>query len=106
MYQQRRNVDLVDPDNLDFSNLVSDASLATNCVVTLLIHPALRFVNEEHEGDKGGSGGGLVKSPYCTKLIRDVGNASTATQLTFEFAVNKEKKATLPESVPFQVQVL
>jgi len=99
----RGSVDLVDPDNLDFSNLVSAASLATNCVVTLYLHPGLQFVNEELEQKEGG--GGLVKSPNCTKLIRDVGNASTDTQLAFEFAPDSTKQASLGDSVPFQVQV-
>jgi len=91
----RGQVDLVDPLNLNFSTMLQDSVIATNCIVTVVLHQYLSFRNEPD----------VVKTPCgVSSLTRDVGNITSASNVTFEF------NALVPQSqqievVPFQVLI-
>lgn len=87
------DVNRVDPLELskNFATVLSNPVIATNVSCRFLLHNALNFRNEEN-----------VKNI----LVRDLGNVTATTELTFEFAPG-DKLKDYPElsEVPFQLQV-
>jgi hypothetical protein len=87
------SVERVDPLDLskNFSSVLSNPVIATNVSCRFLLHDALSFRNEEGA---------------TNVLVKDVGNVTADTELSFEFAPG-DKIKQYPElaSVPFQLQV-
>lgn len=95
----------VNPLNIgkDFEAIVGERLLATNVVVKVIIHKALQFRNEDETN----------LSQNKTTLIKDIGNATKATGITFEYTVKPPKELlemkdidlNLLTAVPLQSQI-
>ncbi|KAK3097067.1 hypothetical protein FSP39_006081 [Pinctada imbricata] len=84
-------VNIVDPLKLtqEFSTILADRIIATNVTATFIIHKELFFFYEDTEE---------------SKVVRNVGNVSASTEITFEYGVRchrqkKEKKEPAKEDV-------
>eukprot|EP00727_Mastigamoeba_balamuthi_P012412 m51a1_g7794 hypothetical protein (653) ;mRNA; r:30027-32276 len=99
--QTRGHVTIVDPLRLsdEFSSILSEGVVATHVEARMVLHRALRFRLEPPEALE--SAGGVER------CVRDVGNATTASEVTFQFGVRRDVVAAAPAlaEVPFQVQV-
>ena len=83
----------VDPQNLhnDFANILSQEILACNVTVTVNLHKALSFRNQEAL---------YLKKP--TQLVRQLGSVTPQTIFTFEYCVGNVENMS---KVPFQITV-
>ncbi len=77
------DVTRVDPANVtaDFSNILSNPIIATQVAVLIKIHNGLMFRNEEEDN--------IIDR---STLRRDIGNASTETEMTFEFSLRPKEE--------------
>ncbi|CAG9322630.1 unnamed protein product [Blepharisma stoltei] len=84
----------VDPEDVsaDFANILAQQILATNVVVTVNLHKALSFKNQDP----------ALIQPGGTRLIKKFGNVTEDTMFTFEYNVNNTENL---EKVPFQVTI-
>jgi hypothetical protein len=95
----------VDPKNIekDFSNILSDAIIATNVQLKVKLHQGLEFRNEEPENI----------SKDKSMLTRDVGNVDETTEITFEYTLKSNEELAqmanfdldLKKKIPFQTQI-
>jgi hypothetical protein len=85
------HVDIVDPLNIagQFSSILMNPIIATNCSLTFILHKNLAFRNEEHA--------------QGNKAVREIGNVTGDTDITFEYSNKPEAKDL--SSLPFQVQI-
>ena len=83
----------VDPQNLynDFANILSQEILACKVKVTVNLHKALAFRNQESI---------YLKNP--TQLIKELGSVTNQTIFTFEYTVQNTENLN---KIPFQVTV-
>lgn len=79
-------VNIVDPLKLtqEFSTILANKIIATNVVATFILHKELYFFYEETEE---------------SKVVRNIGNVTADTEITFEFGVRTKPKAK-PEKRP------
>lgn len=86
----------VDPQNLqnDFANILNQEILACNVSVTVNLHKALGFRNQEAI---------FLKKP--TQLVKQLGSVTEQTLFTFEYTVQNMENAEKLNKVPFQVTV-
>ena len=95
----------VDPANLsnDFANILSEAVIATNVEVRVKLHKGLTFRNENP----------LNLSEDGTLLIRAIGNATEAQEVTLEYCAKpskdlkemKDMDFSKVTHLPFQTQI-
>lgn len=73
-------VNIVDPLKLtqEFSTILANKIIATNVVATFILHKELFFFYEETEE---------------SKVVRNIGNVTADTEITFEFGVRTKPKA-------------
>ncbi|XP_033741232.1 circularly permutated Ras protein 1-like [Pecten maximus] len=79
-------INIVDPLKLtqEFSTILEGRIIATNVVATLILHKQLFFHYEDTEE---------------SKVVKNVGNVTSDTEITFEYGVRtKEKKDTAPSN--------
>lgn len=83
----------VNPQNLssDFANILSQEILASNVTVTVNLHKALSFRNQEEI---------YLKKP--TQLVKQLGSVTDQTIFTFEYTTKNTENLT---KIPFQVTV-
>lgn len=82
----------VDPQNLsnDFANILSQQILAFNVTVTVNIHKALEYRNQESQ------------YIHNTRLIKNLGSVTDDSLFTFEYSF---KNTEFLDKIPFQVAV-
>eukprot|EP01125_Pyxidicula_operculata_P008245 TRINITY_DN277_c0_g1_i1.p1 TRINITY_DN277_c0_g1~~TRINITY_DN277_c0_g1_i1.p1 ORF type:complete len:684 (+),score=232.76 TRINITY_DN277_c0_g1_i1:227-2278(+) len=85
---------IVDPLNLtkNFNFILSNSIIATEVVATMFLHKALKFRNEL-DSDKG------------TNQVRNVGNVTKETSVTFEYGLSDKKLLEGLTQIPFQIQI-
>lgn len=96
------DVERVDPDSLtkNFANILADPIIASNVVTKVKLHKGLQFRNEIDQN----------LSEDRSLLVKDVGNVTSACEITFEYtlkAINELVKMedidlTTMKSFPFQ----
>ncbi|XP_034716753.1 circularly permutated Ras protein 1-like isoform X2 [Etheostoma cragini] len=78
----------------EFEQIIENRTIATHCVVTLLLPQSLRMKGEREAGHKGN---------------KEVGNVDLDTEITFQFGVNEqEAEVSVPasgSSVAIQLQI-
>ncbi|CAH1778659.1 unnamed protein product [Owenia fusiformis] len=76
-------VNIVDPLKLteEFGNILADQIIATNVTATLLLHRGLYFRNEASKQ---------------SKTVRQVGNVTRDTEITFEYGVRSKPQSNQP----------
>ena len=86
----------VNPQNLskDFANILAQEILACNVTVTVNLHKALSFRNQEEI---------YLKNP--TQLVKNLGSVTDSTIFTFEYTVKDYENTENLNKVPFQVAV-
>jgi hypothetical protein len=89
----------------NFRGILANPVLATNTVVTLLLHKGLKF----REPD--GEGASAQTEPRLEDSVRthEVGNVTAETELTFEYQLRSTRERTLMgvrdiTALPFQVR--
>jgi len=95
-------IDIVNPLTItqEFSNILSNDLIATNSQVVFMLHKSL-FVREE---------GGQEKKQQSNqgqmyRVVRDVGNVTKETELTYEYGVREGGELAENVGLPFQVQI-
>lgn len=75
------NVDRVDPVQLttNFANILAQPIIASNVVAKVKLHKGLQFRNEDAAN----------LSEDKSLLVRDVGNVTEDTEITFEYTLKK-----------------
>ncbi|XP_022293240.2 circularly permutated Ras protein 1-like isoform X1 [Crassostrea virginica] len=78
-------VNIVDPLKLtqEFSTILADQIIATNVVATCHLHRKLFFFYEETEE---------------SKVVRNIGNVTASTEVTFEYGVRCQEKKNPPKN--------
>lgn len=99
------NVERVDPVQLtkNFANILSEPIIASNVVTKVKLHKGLQFRNENP----------INLSDDKSLLIRDIGNVTKETEITFEYTLKKisalakmdDLDLTKIEHFPFQTQI-
>jgi len=99
------NVERVDPVSLtkNFANILAQPIIASNVVAKVKLHKGLQFRNENPQW----------LSEDKTMLVRDIGNVTEDTEITFEYTLKKiaelakmeEMDLTKIERFPFQTQI-
>lgn len=100
------DVNMVTQEKLvdEFSNILSNPVIATQVKAKVFLHKAFQFRDEDKE----------LMSDDCSLLVRDLGNVTDETQITFEYTLKEAKELEKlaphmdPEQlklVPFQVQI-
>ena len=99
------NMKVVNPEKLadDFANVLKDEVVGLNVEVTIQLHKAMNFRNEDKAN--------LFESN--TILKKNLANATTNTKISFEYEVRPEEDLKFMEiniddlkKVPFQTQIL
>lgn len=120
-------VDRVDPLKLtdNFANLLDSATLiATNVRATVVLHKALRRVQDAEEAEAEAAANkqqaaaaaepdkAVADAAEQNHFVREVGNATAETEINFEYWIDRSKFPTSasgsvqsPDSLPFQVQL-
>lgn len=75
------NVERVDPVSLtkNFASILSEPIIASNVVAKVKLHKGLQFRNELQ----------AQLSEDKSLLVRDIGNVTEATEITFEYTLKK-----------------
>jgi len=75
------NVERVDPVSLtkNFANILSEPIIASNVIAKIKLHKGLQFRNEMQEH----------LSEDMSLLVRDIGNVTAQTEITFEYTLKK-----------------
>ncbi|XP_041351713.1 uncharacterized protein LOC121370501 [Gigantopelta aegis] len=83
-------VNIVDPMKLteEFSNILAGQIVATNVVATFILHKQLYFINKKNPETRE------------SKVIREVGNCTTDTEITFEYAMKRPDGKKKPSQSP------
>lgn len=99
------NVERVDPVSLtkNFANILSQPIIASNVVAKVKLHKGLQFRNENPE----------FLSEDKTMLVRDIGNVTMDTEITFEYTLKPVNELAEMEDLdlakldrfPFQTQI-
>ena len=99
------NVERVDPIQLtkNFTNILQLPVIATNVITKVKVHKGLEFRSEDP----------LNLSEDKTLMVRDQGNVTEETEITFEYRLKKMKDLvkmddldlTQIKSFPFQAQI-
>ena len=99
------NMKVVNPEKLadDFANVLKDEVVGLNVEVTIQLHKAMNFRNEDKAN--------LFESN--TILKKNLANATTNTKISFEYEVRPEEDLKFMEiniddlkKIPFQTQIL
>jgi len=85
------NIERVDPVSLtkNFSNILSEPIIASNVIAKIKLHKGLQFRNELIED----------QSEDQSLLIRDLGNVTAQTEITFEYTLKKIKELIKMEDI-------
>jgi hypothetical protein len=85
------NVERVDPISLtkNFANILSEPIIASNVVAKIKLHKGLQFRNEMQEH----------LSEDMSLLVRDIGNVTAQTEITFEYTLKKVAELLKMEDV-------
>lgn len=99
------NVERVDPVSLtkNFANILSEPIIASNVIAKIKLHKGLQFRNEVDEH----------LSEDRTMLVKDIGNVTADTEITFEYTLKNIKDLvemddldiTEIKNLPFQTQI-
>lgn len=99
------NVERVDPVSLtkNFANILSQPIIASNVCAKIKLHKGLQFRNEDP----------TLLSADKSLLVRDVGNVTMDTEITFEYTLKKISELAAMEDIdltkiekfPFQTQI-
>jgi len=63
----------------NFANILSQPIIASNVVAKIKLHKGLLFRNEEQ----------ALLSEDCSLLVKDLGNVTEDTEITFEYGLKK-----------------
>jgi len=85
------NVERVDPVSLtkNFANILSEPIIASNVIAKIKLHKGLQFRNEMQEH----------LSEDMSLLVRDIGNVTAQTEITFEYTLKKVAELLKMEDV-------
>ena len=85
------NVERVDPIALtkNFSNILSEPIIASNVVTKVKLHKGLQFRNEQDQN----------LSADKSLLVRDIGNVTAQTEITFEYTLKKISELVKMEDI-------
>lgn len=99
------NVERVDPVSLtkNFANILAQPIIASNVIAKVKLHKGLQFRNENP----------INLSEDKALLVRDIGNVTMETEITFEYTLKKISELakmddidlTKIEKFPFQTQI-
>ena len=85
------NVERVDPVSLtkNFANILAEPIIASNVIAKIKLHKGLQFRNEMEEH----------LSEDMSLLVRDIGNVTAQTEITFEYTLKKVAELLKMEDV-------